>query len=141
MKYKLEHFLAFNVLKKIVWDCIKDPIITDYLVLEFTADIKTKKGKYTRKLTDLLHSPIEQQFNEYIYADMRAEGYMLITIQGGWTIITPTGDRYDMTPDNTCDCRGRTLSGIDGTCKHLKFRDNELEYRARVQLEKTKRGL
>ena len=58
MKYKLEHFLAFNVLKKIVWDCIKDPTITEDLVLEFTADIKTKKGKYTKKLTDLLHAPI-----------------------------------------------------------------------------------
>lgn len=140
MKYKLEHFLAFNVLKKIVWDCIKDPTITEDLVLEFTADIKTKRGKYTRKLTDLLHAPIEQQFHEYIYADMRAEGYMLITTQGGWLVINPKGQEYQLS-ENTCTCGEGELSGLDAPCKHQIFRNQELNYRAKVQLEKTKRGL
>lgn len=140
MKYKLEHFLAFNVLKKTIWDCIKDATITEDFVLEFTADLKSKKGSYKRKLIDLLHTTPEEQFREYIYADMRTEGYMLITTQGGWVVVTPKGEEYQLT-EHTCTCREVELGGKHEPCKHLIFKQAELEYRAKVQLEKTKRGL
>lgn len=140
MKYKLETLLAFRSLKETIWKSIKNAAITDDLVLEFEADLKSNRGKHKRQLKNLLKQPIQDEYKTLLTAEMLAEGYLCIPINGGWVVINPQGEKYDLT-ENDCSCNDKTILGYDGPCKHLVFRDGLNLYRSRVNQEKINRGL
>ena len=141
MKYKIEHLLAFRVLKTNLWDSIKNATInTDKLSLEFNVELKDKKGNYKRKLNSLLNEPLEDQYKTLLAAEMLAEGYMCLPTKGGWVVLSPKGEEYQLTT-NECTCNDYLYGCNDEPCKHLIFKDWHLQYRSKIQLEKTKRGL
>ena len=140
MKYKLGTLLALKALKEILWKSIKNVIITEDLILKFEVDLKSNKGIHKKELTKIINQPIEDEYKTLLTSEMLADGYLCIPIKGGWVVINPQGEKYDLT-ENDCSCNDKTILVYDGPCKHLLFRDGLNLYRSRVNQEKIKRGL
>jgi SWIM zinc finger len=139
MKYKLETLLAVSTLKKKILDIISNAKINeDDLSLEFEVDFKSAKGKYKKDLASILWGPIDKQYETLIAAEMLAEGYMCIPMQGGWIVKSPTGEEYQLT-ENSCTCRS-FLENSNGPCKHLSLKDFTGGYRARINKYKIDKG-
>lgn len=135
-KYSLEVLLAFQSIKEKVISTIKDAVIDEEGILTFNIDIKSNKGNYKKDVLSLLWAPLDKQYRALLATEMLAEGYMCIPIQGGWVVVSPEGEEYQL-QETECTCGFRK----DEPCKHLILRDFTLDYRARVQKEKSKRGL
>lgn len=131
--------MAVNTLKKKILEIISNAKINeDDLTLEFEVDLKSAKGKYKKDLTSLLWGPIDVQYETLMATEMLAEGYMCITIQGGWIVRSPNGEEYQLT-ENSCTCRS-FLENPNGPCKHLSLRDWQLNYRSRINNYKIEKG-
>jgi hypothetical protein len=141
MKYTLEKVLAFRALKETIWKSIQNAKINqEDGTLEFEADLKGNKGKHKRQLKSLLKQAITEEYITLLATEMMAESYLCIPVKGGWVVVNPKGETYQLT-ENDCTCNDKTLLSYDGPCKHLLFRDFFNFYRSKVNKYKTEHNL
>ena len=94
--------------------------------------IRIFERDYKFELTKYLWGTIEQVYETCIATQMLQQGYVQLTIEGGWLIYNPEGEDYQI-QDQSCTC-GDFLYNRKGKsrCKHLVFRDWHLNYRKRI---------
>ena len=129
-----------NLAEIIGWQLIRDKLIN---MKQLNCNIEQKENnvfivvtlfKKTHKfrLKDCLWSDLEKVYETCVAAEMLVQGYLLVTIEGGWLVVNPFGEDYQI-EDKDCTCGDYLYNRKrQSRCKHLIFRDWHFMYRARI---------
>lgn len=138
----IEQLLAFHLSQTSLMGRVQNAqIIEDesqepWLVFELVEG-KTRK-LYKKQLRELLWGPISQIYETYVATQLLRQGYVCIPIEGGWLVINPEGEEYQL-QENSCTCQHFVSGRSEGPCKHLILRDWHNSYKARInEYRKTK---
>lgn len=135
----LERLLAARIIKEKEIKNIDSVVVEQvegepWLIIKLKEAKKNGKPKEIRKKLTYFIWPdgnLSSIYEGYVAADMIQEGYCVVTLDGGWVVISPEGENYQLTED-TCSCSSflYELEESDN-CKHLVFRNWHRNSRAR----------
>lgn len=130
-QYLLVRALADQTIKEWVVRSISIDDSSQPWLLYEPADKDSKVKPKKLNLSKVMWADLATMYETYIWSDMVANGYVMTPIEGGWIVVSPTGEDYQLSIDS-CTCP-HFLHGLNkvGRCKHLVFRDAELKYRTR----------
>ena len=139
-RYSLETLLAFQFIKEKILESIEGVEITEEGEIKFTVDIKSNRGKYKKNVTSVLWTDLVNQYETLVSSEMIAEGYLFTPVKGGWLVISPTGEEYQLT-ETECTCNDNIYKQKESICKHMMLRNFFLNYRNRVNQYKIKNNI
>jgi hypothetical protein len=133
-----EKLLAFHLRRSVFLNSIKSASIVEdnenaelWLVYE-TSTIR--QGTWKKSIKEFIWCSATEMFNTYVATTMLREGYVYFPTDGGEVVVSPDGEEYHI-HENSCTC----LSN-DKPCKHIRFSNWHLHYKARVNLIKKNRN-
>lgn len=90
-------------------------------------------GKYKTKIKKYLWDKLETVWLTYVGCKLITEGYLVFPLEGGWIVISPQGEEYQI-ENNQCSCQSKDL--YKGKCKHMLLRDFILSFQFRANKAK-----
>lgn len=71
-------------------------------------------------------------YESHVAGEMLRQGYLVFEIPGGWLVISPAGEEYQL-ETQSCSCADFVINKRSGArCKHLVLRDWWCFYRQRI---------
>ncbi|MBD2201561.1 hypothetical protein H6G33_09400 [Calothrix sp. FACHB-1219] len=126
----LERILSTKALLEILEKNVSEPEIDkEEGKLRFKIAKLTRDRSVSIDLDKIAWGPLETVYESNVAALMIMRGYLIFPIEGGWIVVNPEGEEYQI-DGNSCTCKGNSYNP-SSRCSHLILRDWMLNYRAR----------
>jgi hypothetical protein len=128
-EYLAERLVFPRILKEVSIDMEEDNIYA--LCTVSLGKDKSKKYKVRLSPDHLFGLAADDYYDMLVGTDLMREGYLLITVEGGW--IVKKGETEYQIHEDECTCGDFTFN--KRKCKHLRFRDMMVKYQRRVNIK------